>query len=269
MDVRYPAWLLVALFASGCARGGVRPPSPARELSIESLLALPQPEHEHYYILIFGSQWPVRIPRYTHTWATVVKTIELPDCPPQVIEAHTISWMPATLRIRPFACHVEQGVNLDLCTTINDVQRHHERISLWGPYETWRGLYTRFATQSDFLDGGGIGYQCTDEFGEAARKGNGSNCFHALSDMDPQFDRRQYPLLFYGDAASKNIVRQIFARPILINPYQTHDWLIGAIGLDCTRIVRRNYHGPTKEFSPEAIQEALANPAPARRRLLP
>jgi hypothetical protein len=124
-------------------------------------------------------------------------------------------------------------------------------------------------TQKEFLDTGMLGYQCTDEFGEAARTGNGSNCFHALSDMDPQFDRRQYPLLFYGDAAAKNIVRQLYVRPILIHPYQTHDWLIPAIGLDHYPIVRRQYHGTAKEFSPEALREELANPPSPRRRLLP
>jgi hypothetical protein len=86
---------------------------------------------------------------------------------------------------------------------------------------------------------------------------------------NPQFDRRQYPLFFYGNAAAKNIVRQLFARPILLHPQQTQDWLIPALGLDCYRIARRQYHGPAKEFSPEAMQEALANPTPPRRRLLP
>jgi hypothetical protein len=262
-------WILLALAAAGGATRGIQPPSPARHLDSQSFLAAGKPEHEHYYILIFGSQLPVQFPRYTHTWATMVKTTEVPGCPVQVTEVQTISWMPATLVIRPYRCWVEKGTNLDLCTTINEMLRHKERISLWGPYETWHGLYQRFSVQKAFLDAGGIGYQCSDEFGEAARTGSGSNCFHALSDMDPQFDRRQYPLFFYGDAAAKNIVRQLFVRPILLHPQQTEDWLIPALGLDCYRIVRRQYHGPAKEFSPEAMQEELANPTPPRRRLLP
>jgi hypothetical protein len=269
MDAHRPIWILLTVLASGCASHGVRPPSPARDLSIESLIAPGKPEHEHYYVLIFGSQLPVQVPRYTHTWATMVKTTEPPGGPVQVAEVHTISWMPATLDIHPYRCWVEKGTNLDLCTTIEEVLKHKERVSLWGPYETWHGLYRRFATQKKFLDAGMIGYQCTDAFGEAARTGNGSNCFHALSDMDPLFDRRQYPLLFYGDAAAKNIVRQLFDRPILIHPQQTHDWLIPAIGLDHYPIVRRQYHGPAKEFSPEALQETFANPTRPRRRLLP
>jgi hypothetical protein len=266
MKMHLRTLLVLALLASCGADGRPRPPSPARDLSVEALLALPRPEHEHYYVLIFGSQWPVRIPRYTHTWATVVKTTELPARPPQVTEVYTISWMPATLAIHPFRMHVETGANLDLYATLEDVRRHRERISLWGPYETWQGFYIRFKTQKDFLDTGDLAYQCMDGFGEAKRRGNGSNCFHALSDMDPQFDRRQYPLLFYGDAASKNIVRQLFARPILIHPQQTHDWLIPALCLDRYPIVRRQYHGPTQEFSPEALMEAIANP-PSQRRL--
>jgi hypothetical protein len=268
MSSHLRALFVLVLIPTAAMCEGVQPPSPARDLDIETLLSAPKREHEHYYVLIFGSQLPIRIPRFTHTWATVVKAMEVPGSPPQIIETATISWMPATLDIHPYRMRVETGVNLDLCTTISEMRRHKERISLWGPYETWQGFYLRFTTQKNFLDSGALAYQCTDELGEAARKGNGSNCFHALSDMDPQFDRTQYPLLSYGDAAGKNIVKQLFARPILIHPQETHDWLIPALGLDCDRIVRRHYCGPTKEFSPEAIREELANPTPTRKGLL-
>jgi hypothetical protein len=257
--------LIVALFGiCGVALAG-QPPSPARDLSIESLLALKKPEHEHYYILIFGSQRASRMPRYTHSWATMVKTTEVPGSPTQITDVQTISWLPATLNIRVYRLQVETGVNIDLCTTIAEMLRHKETVSLWGPFETWQGFYTRFATQKAFLESGALGYQCNDEFGEAARRCNGCNCFHALSDMDPQFDRRQYPLLDYGDRASENIVRQLFARPILIHPHQTHDWLIPALRIDQCPIVRRQYVGCAKEFSPEAVLQELANPTTPRR----
>jgi hypothetical protein len=265
--LRWTLLVLLVLLAAGCA--GIRPPSPARDLRTEELLAAGKPEYEHYYILIFGSQLPIAIPRYTHTWATMVKTTEPPGAPPQILEVQNISWMPGTLDIHPLRCWVEPGTNLDLCATLQEVLSHRERVSVWGPYESYHGLYERFRVQKAWLDAGMIGYQCTDGFGEAARKGNASNCFHALSDMDPQFDRRQYPLFFYGDAAAKNIVRQLFARPILIHPQQTQDALIPALCLDRYPIVRRRYCGPTREFSPEALLEAAANPTPPRRRLLP
>jgi hypothetical protein len=269
MQARSPVWLLLVLYASGCASQAVRPPTPARNLSVEQLLAAPKPEYEHYYILVFGSQTTPRIARFCHTWATVVKTIEMPGCPPQVKEVHTISWLPATLNVRPLRCWVQEGVNLDLDASLKTVLRNHEHVALWGPYETWHGLYERFLTQKAFLESGVIGYQCTDSFGEAARTGMGCDCFHAISDVDPEFDRRMYPLLFYGYRASQNIVRQISERPILIHPGQSHDWLIPALGLDHYPIVHRQYDGPTKEFSPEALQEEAARGAEPRRRLLP
>jgi hypothetical protein len=269
MNARSPVWLLLVLFASGCGSQAIRPPTPARELSIEAMLEAPKPEYEHYYILVFASQTTPRIPRYSHTWATVVKTTELPGCAPQVTEVHTISWLPATLEVRPLRFRVEKGSNLDVDTSIRVALKNGEHVSVWGPYETWHGLYDRFSTQTAFLDSGVIGYQCTDTVGEAARTGTGCDCFHAISDMDPQFDRREYPLFFFGNPASENIVRQIAERPIMIHPRQTHDWLIPALGLDHYPINHRQYDGPAKEFSPEAVREELANGPERRRRLLP
>jgi hypothetical protein len=260
---------MLVLCAFGCASRAVRPPTPARDLTVEELLAKPTPENEHYYILVFGSQTTPRIPRYTHTWATVVKTTELPGSPPQVDEVHTISWLPATLEVRPFRFWVEKGSNLDVDTTLKTVLHNGEHVSMWGPYETWHGLYDRFLTQAAFLESGVIGYQCTDEIGEAARTGMGCDCFHAISDVDPEFDRREYPLIFYGYRASQNIVRQISERPILIHPEQTHDWLIPALGLDHYPITHRQYKGETKEFSPEALRGEAESGSPKRRRLLP
>jgi hypothetical protein len=269
MKTLSPAWIMLVLCAFGCASRAVRPPTPARDLNVEAMLATPKPENEHYYVLVFGSQTTPRIPRYTHTWATVVKTTELPGSPPQVTEVHTISWLPATLEVRPLRFWVEKGSNLDVDTTLRTVLHNSEHVSLWGPYETWHGLYERFLTQTAFLESGVIGYQCTDDIGEAARTGMGCDCFHAISDVDPEFDRREYPLLFYGYRASQNIVRQISERPILIHPEQTHDWLIPALGLDHYPIVHRQYKGQAKEFSPEAVREELESGPTTRRRLLP
>ncbi len=262
-------FMTLLCLGSPCPAKPVRPPSPALELDVETLLATPRPENEHYYILVFGSQTTPRIPKFTHTWATMVTTLEVPGQAPLLLDVSTISWLPETLDVRLLHFRVEKGINLDLHTTIREMLKNGECISLWGPYETWGGLHDRFLTQKAFLESNAIGYQCTDGFGEAARNGNGSNCFHALSDVNPQFDRRQYPLLFYGNRASENIVRQLFERPILIHPYQTHDWLIPALGLDAYPIVHRRYEGPAQEFSPEAFRASQASGASSRRPLLP
>jgi hypothetical protein len=266
MSLHVTVSMVLVLPLAGCASTTNRPPSPARDIPVAELLT-PAPPNERFYVMVFGSQQIVRVPRFTHTWVTVVKVTTNPGCADQ-IEEKTISWMPASLVIRPCSPSTEPGINLGLHETIAEMEKHHECVSMWGPYETWSGLWKRFVTQKEFLETGALAYQCSDSFGEAAREGNGSNCFHAVTDMDPEYDRLQYPLFFFGNAASRNIVRQISERPILIHPGQTHDWLIAALGLDKYSMVRRTYHGQTKEFSIEALMEERANPTPQRRRLL-
>lgn len=248
--------LLFGLLAAGCGSLAVQPPSPAKELQPADLLAAPSPPNERYFVILFGSQTTPRIPRHTHTWATMVKATYTPGCEQPAVEAHTISWLPDDLEVRVWKLRVAPGSNLELHTTIEEMLKTGQRVSMWGPYETWSGLYTRFVTQKAFLDSDVIGYQCTDTIGEAGRHGNGCDCFHALSDMDPQFDRGRYPLRYYGDHATLNIVRQIHERPVLLRPGECHDWLIPVLGLDRYPIVRRQYRGPTQEFSPEAALTA-------------
>src|SRR5262245_20413643 len=187
--VRNHLAVLAAAFALGCAATAVRPPSPATALRIEDLLAMPVPPNERYYLLLFGSQSTPKRPKYTHSWGTVVKATCAPDQAEPQLEVHTISWMPATLDIRPLRFRVEPGVNLTLEYTLREVLCHNERVSMWGPYEVYHGLYHRFVTQRSFVESGQLGYQCIDTVGEAARTGSGSDCIHAMTDMDPLFDR--------------------------------------------------------------------------------
>jgi hypothetical protein len=258
--------VLAAVVAAGCAATAVRPPSPATALREDQFLANPPPPNERYYVLLFGSQSTPKVARYTHSWATVVKATCVPGQDQPALEAHTISWMPCTLEIHPWRFQVEPGVNLTLAHTLEYALGSNERVSMWGPYEIWQGTYQRFVTQESFLNAGQIGYQCTDSVGEAARRGNGSDCIHAMTDMDPFFGRREYPLVRFGESGTRNIVRQIMTRPIVINPPCTHDWLIGCLGLDHYPIVRRYYHGHVVPFSPEAVREYVATHADPGRR---
>jgi hypothetical protein len=69
-------------------------------------------------------------------------------------------------------------------------------------------LYRRFLVQREFVESGRVGYQCITTVGEAAREGNGCNCIHAITDLDPHFGRTRYPLIFYGKPASMRLVRE-------------------------------------------------------------
>jgi hypothetical protein len=231
---------LFVMLAPGCAARAIRPPTPAAELDRAAInFAAPD---EHFYVLIFASQRHLRRPAYSHTWATVVRAVDRPGQCPAVDQVDTISWLPATLKIRVLRPCVEPGTNFSMHESIVYAKANRERVSMWGPYECQPSLYRRFLVQKEFIDSGQIGYQCNDNVGEAARKGNGCCCIHAITDMDPEYGRGNYPLLWYGDPASEHIVNRIHQVGALLHPEVEDDWLLDPLGLnDCT-IVRRHYH---------------------------
>jgi hypothetical protein len=149
--------------------------------------------------------------------------------------------------------------------TIQEMLLHDEHLAMWGPYEIGPALYRRFLVQKQFLESGQVGYQCVDSIGEAARTGCGCNCIHAITDMDPLFDRTQYPLSYFGEAASRNVVRQVHERPIIVNPCQCNDWLIPLLNLDRYPIERQTWDGPTLENTPENIQKYMNSPRVQRQ----
>jgi hypothetical protein len=237
------ALLTVIPTALGCAYFARQPDSPARHVSFQDSIE-PGPSDERHYLLVFGSQSTPKLPRYTHTWVTFVRARSTPGQVPRVLEAHSISWMPATLDIHPWRFSIEPGVNLTLKVSVRMAMDSDERVSLWGPFEIPAGLYRKLLIQKQFLESGEIGYQCIDTTGETARTGRGSNCIHAISDADSLFRRQAYPLAYFGESASLHIVRLLAIRGLIPDPDSTHDALIPALGLDQYPIVRRAYTPP-------------------------
>jgi hypothetical protein len=125
---------------------------------------------------------------------------------------------------------------------------NRERVSVWGPYECRPSFYRRFLIQKAFIDSGRVGFQSEDNLGEAARTGDGCDCIHALTDMDPEYGRENYPLIWFGDSASEHLVDRLHERGSLLNPELEHDWLIEALGLTAYPIVRRRYHDRLLDF---------------------
>jgi hypothetical protein len=233
--------LLSLLSLSGCAATANRPISPAVQVRFQDLNATPAPPTERYYLVVFSAQTPLKIPRLTHCWATAVKVTECSPGARPIVAHDTISWMPATCEVRPWRFRVEAGKNLDLHSSIQVTLDHHERVSFWGPYEVSAGIYRKFLMQKTFLESGRIGYQCIDVVGEAARCGNACNCIHAMTDIDMLFERRAYPIFRFGDNASELAVKHLVEHGAIVNPCQTHDWLLPALGLDRYPLVRRSY----------------------------
>jgi hypothetical protein len=250
---------------AGPGREPVRPPTPAKELTIEQLLALPVPPNERYYVIVFGSQSTPKIPRLTHTWATVVRLSWADGQAEPALDTHTISWMPATLRIRTFSRTAEPGVNLGMQESIDLAHDMRERVSIWGPYEIRYSTFQRVLVQKAFIESGAVGYQCIDKWGEAGRCGTACDCIHAVSDMDPEFNRSRYPLRLNGEDASENIVEQLARRGALPSGPVENTWVRSRLGLDCPGIIHRCYNGPVNDMiRPDLIPLLFPSGAPTR-----
>jgi hypothetical protein len=195
---------------------------------------------ERYYVLIFGSESTPRVPRYTHTWATFVKASgEDPDASTYHIdEVSTISWLPANLKVRALRLRAEEGVNLDLETTLFHILPR-QRVSQWGPFQISQELYEGAVARKAELESGAVKYKASDpNFGP--RVPYVSNCIHAITDLDPEFGRLYYlELRRFGEAASHWAAHQLVFRGRRINPEENLDWINQGLGLDQYSIVHR------------------------------
>lgn len=262
---------VLATMASGCSLTAKKVPTPAADITGEELAQLPQPQGERFFVIFFGSHDLLHRPQYTHTWATLVRvpSAEMgrcgsagPGCVDPALDVQTISWLPTKGKIDPRNHTVEPGRNYELHETMKLVYDTNQSVAYWGPYEVWHGFAHRFAVQKQFLDSGAVGYQCNDVRGEAARLGNGCDCIHAVTDMDPLYPRWRYPLAVYGKAATANLLRRFMHSPIWIDPPKTHPWLLSRLGLDAYPIRERKYIGRSEEHEGNAGLESKAPPLP-------
>ena len=75
--------------------------------------------------------------------------------------------------------------------------------------------------------------------------------------MDPDFGRNRYPLSFFGESASRHVVRQLHTRPVIIDPDADHRWLLPCLGLDKYPLDQRCYTGRTVPNTPENLDRYL------------
>ncbi len=263
------AALTIALPSGGMPRRDpVRTPTPAKDYTFEQLWNPPPPTNERYYIIVFGSQSKPKLARFTHTWVSVVRVISNDGQAEPKICVDTISWMPATLRIHTLSRHTEPGVNLCLEESIRAMKAKGEQVAMWGPYELRHNVYRRFVIQKVFMDSGAVGYQCIDKSGEAGRTGDGCDCIHAITDVDPVYDRRRYPLRINGEDASLEIVQQLARRGSLVEGPKEQEWLRARLGFDCDGIVQRHYCGPVNDkVAPEHLPYYFGGAIPSEQQL--
>jgi hypothetical protein len=185
-----------------------------------------QEPHASYYMTIFSAQADSRDPRRTHSFATFVKAIGTGDlAKDSPIEVHTISWMPQSLDIVILRRRPEQGINLDLESSLRWAASRNSRVSMWGPYQIGKELYDRAVAQETRLNSGLVLYKAIDR---RFRPGTASNCIHAVADLDID-GGLLHSGQGRGDAASRQVAQHLTRW--IINPEQTHTWVASRLGL--------------------------------------
>lgn len=208
----YPllSWMLSlsALFvAAGSAQAGVR-----------------------YYMLIFGAQTHPKIPRFTHTFCTIVRVTDPPPgCSDLRVEAYTISWLPQTLKVRPYRLRAEPGRNLTLDETLRWCAQNRMDVSEWGPYAIEEDFFWRVYREYTRFENGEYLYRAVDP----PRRGDiAADCIHAVTDVDPYDSRMTFLVLGSGDAVTRKFVRILHRRGRLMVPLEHTSWLDASLGLD-------------------------------------
>src|SRR5262245_12383230 len=85
---------------------------------------------ERYYLCLFGVESvPYRL-NHTHTFAAFLRTRS--DGGVTTVGIDTVSWLPASLQVRPLAMRPETGRNLTLSETFAWSGSFPSHVSLWG-----------------------------------------------------------------------------------------------------------------------------------------
>ncbi len=190
-----------------------------------------------YYMIIFGAQTHPKIPRYTHTFCTIVRIVDpLPGCSDFRMEAYTISWLPQTMIIHPFRFHAETGHNFTLEETLRWCAQNRMDVSEWGPFAITEDFFCRVYFQFTRFERGEFLYRAIDS---PRHDDIRADCIHAVTDIDPYDSRLRYSVLGSGDAVTYKFVRILRRRGRLMDPPENTFWLDAALGLHCYPICHR------------------------------
>lgn len=191
----------------------------------QSLPAKPSPTsvEEKYYVIFFSSEGTPNIARLSHGFATCARTRTKPG--EESFDDFTISWMPANLEVR-FRLWPESGTNLDLPASFDYVQSVDGRVFAWGPYEIDKQIYDRALEQFERLQQGRLLYRMAD-LRLRHRPHLANNCYHSITDIAPK------ELIMTGAKSGEEMgpIMVEHFRPWLINPQETHDWIVDMLGL--------------------------------------
>jgi hypothetical protein len=191
---------------------------------------------DRYFMALFGGQGDILRPRTAHTWATFIH-VSCTQGNEQIVAADTISWLPATLRVRPLARDAELGVNLTLGQTLSHTAGGpRSRVAVFGPFEISFDTYRKALAQMTLLESGAIRYH---SLGLHGRRADVMHCVDAVTRMDTGWEAAASPSRWYGQAGTGQMARAAVACGIVHDSTAKHSWLLREINPDGYRLVPR------------------------------
>jgi hypothetical protein len=183
---------------------------------------------QRFYMVLYGAQSvPIRIPQ-THTWASFIRT-SVDAMGERPVELLTISWMPATLKIRYLSLKRESGIDLSLDETLNWVSSYNGRVSFWGPYEITAERYYRYVARKEELDSGEVTYRA---IGSLTRDPTVSNCGQSFARASRRLTQEyDEPTPVPGENGTSRLAMRYINLGLFIHPEITHDWLLPFVGV--------------------------------------
>lgn len=191
-----------------------------------------------YYMILFGGQSVPFVPRTAHTFGTFVKAT--PDATGALsLEQVTISWLPESGPVQPLRIRSVPGHNYTLEETFAIAAKNNARMSMWGPFEIDAGRYCAAAAQAATLESGAVRFRSLDSLGRNRRV---QHCVHALTFADPKLQSLRQPVLKVGEPGTAKLAIK-YAESGAFASTETHEWLVGALGLDKQPVVVRRELG--------------------------
>lgn len=142
---------------------------------------------ERYFVIIFGYQDCGYHPKRTHTFVTFVKVDQPCQHACTRVQAHTISWLPASFGSENECGFAPQrGHNYTLAETLHFAANMCLEVRHWGPYEIDRELYCLGMQQIRYLESGQAKYRMLAPLQRILSyhrlPGGAMNCIHATAD---------------------------------------------------------------------------------------
>jgi hypothetical protein len=236
-----------------------QPAQPAQVQPAPSVPPVPSsvcPDGGAYFIIVFGAQRPfLKVARYCHSFATFAHWT-----PEGRLEAFTISWLPRTGRVHPLRPWSEQGRNFPLVETLQLCYANRMEVACWGPYQVHPDLWHRALAQKARLESGAVLYKAYDA---GSLDGRVCNCLHAVEWMTRQPGQTLPQVVVapanWGESGSYWVALTL--RPWMLEPCQTHDWLLPALCMNPAGLIRYGLdRNPASNPVTEVIQAVFHAP---------